>query len=76
MIKTSLTIRDDQLVTARGLVPSRNAIIATSVAIGGGAELNLMPARFPAMFGEAVAVAMADAERRLSGRPPASLPAS
>lgn len=52
-------------VTVRGVAAGRNAIIATSVAIGNGDELHLMPARFPGMLGQAVAVGMANAEREL-----------
>jgi hypothetical protein len=65
-----------ELVTVRGTPAGRNAFIATSLSIGEGEELKLMPALFPGLLGHAVAVAMANGEHQLSHRLQPSLPQS
>lgn len=58
-------------VSVYGTVAGRNALIATAIAIGGSQQqLDLMPARFPELFGRALAIGVANGEQRLAGRPP------
>jgi hypothetical protein len=72
----SRPVEERELVTVRGTPAGRNAFIATSLSIGEGEELKLMPALFPGMLGHAVAVAMANGERQLSHWSQPSLPQS
>jgi hypothetical protein len=65
----SRSLEERELVMVRGMPAGRNAVIATSVTIGDGAELQLMPAQFPGMLGHSVAIGMANAERQLTGLP-------
>jgi hypothetical protein len=69
-------IDERDTISVRGLFAGRNAIIATSVTIGGGEELRLMPARFPGLFGHAVATGVVNGERGISAQPRPSLPSS
>jgi hypothetical protein len=49
----SRPLDERELVLVRGMFAGRNAIIATSVSIGDGTDLHLMPAQFPGMLGHA-----------------------
>jgi hypothetical protein len=58
---------DREPVEIIGTPAGRNAVVATSVRIGGGEELWTMPSRFPQLFGTAVAEGIASGEHTLSG---------
>ncbi|WP_152360347.1 hypothetical protein [Microlunatus speluncae] len=56
-------------VTVYGTQAGRNALIATSISIGGAQQLSMMPSRFPALFGRALAIGVANGEQKLAGQP-------
>lgn len=58
-----------ETVTVFGSASGRNAVIATALSIGGTQQLSMMPARFPELFGRALAIGVANGEQRLAGRP-------
>lgn len=57
-------------VFIQGAPTGRNAVIATTMKIGAGEDLRLMPSRFPLMFGHAVATGVSNGERTLNGQAP------
>lgn len=65
----SRTPEERETVTVHGTTAGRNAVIATSISIGGTQPLSMMPSRFPALFGRALAIGVANGEQRLAGQP-------
>ncbi len=53
------------LVTVHGSVIARNALLGAGISIAGGTRLQLLPSRFPQLFGRAVGQALGAAEQQL-----------
>jgi len=56
-----------ETVRIAGTAAGRNALIATTLQIGGGPPLQMMPSLFPEMLGAAVAEGLAIGDRTISG---------